>query len=119
MSYKVAVASSDGRVINQHFGRSRKFLIFEITDQSRWAFLENRDNVPPCSSGEHSEDDMERTIDLLSDCSIVLASRIGPGAEQKLSLRGIKSYSVPYLISDTLDKLVKFNKNKNNQHSVR
>ncbi len=108
MSYKVAVASSDGRVINQHFGRSRKFLIFEITGNGGWTFLENRDNVPPCSSGEHSENDMERTIDLLSDCSIVLASRIGPGAEQKLSLKGIRSYSVPYLISETLDKLVKF-----------
>ena len=30
MSFKIAVSSSDGKVVNRHFGRTEKFLIFEI-----------------------------------------------------------------------------------------
>jgi len=30
MSYEIAVASSDGKVVNQHFGKATNFLIFEV-----------------------------------------------------------------------------------------
>ena len=32
MSYKVAVASNDGKFVNEHFGRAEKFMIYEIYD---------------------------------------------------------------------------------------
>ncbi len=107
MAYKVAVASSDGKVINQHFGRSKVFIIFEV-DNDEWAFQENRANTPPCGFGDHSEDAMQRTIDLVSDCSIVLISKIGPVAEQKLNSKGIKAYMMPVLIPNALNKLIAF-----------
>ncbi len=47
MKWKAAVASSDGKVINQHFGRAKEFLIFEITNQE-FQFLELRQNNPAC-----------------------------------------------------------------------
>lgn len=40
MSFKVAVASSDGKYINQHFGWAQQFLIFEIDDNGEYKFLE-------------------------------------------------------------------------------
>lgn len=112
MAYKVAVASSDGKVINQHFGRCKIFIIFEITDNDEWLFLENRHNLPPCGSEDHSEDAMQRTIDLVSDCSIVLVSKIGPAATQKLNALNIKAYMLPVLIPDALDKLIALSKDK-------
>lgn len=33
MAYKVAFASSDGKVVNQHFGRTKQFLIVEIDNK--------------------------------------------------------------------------------------
>ncbi|MDS1030214.1 NifB/NifX family molybdenum-iron cluster-binding protein [Bacillota bacterium LX-D] len=106
MSYKIAVASSDGKFINEHFGRSKQFLIFEVAENNEYRFLELRHNTPPCNSGEHGEDQMEKTINLLSDCSIVLVSQIGPGAERKLQAKGMRSYSVPDFIEDALTKLI-------------
>lgn len=106
MAYKIAAASSDGKVINQHFGRTGQFLIFEVCDEGRWSFAELRENIPPCTMGEHSEQAMQMTIDLISDCRSVLTARIGAGAQQALAKRGIEAYSVPDYIDQALDKLI-------------
>jgi hypothetical protein len=39
--YIIAVASSDGIVVNQHFGHADKFLIFEVTSDGRFRFIDN------------------------------------------------------------------------------
>lgn len=105
MSYKVAVASSDGKFINRHFGHSNQFLVFEL-DETNYKFLELRQNAPPCNGQEHHEGKMAESIDLLSDCRAILASRIGPGAAALLSSRGIIPLEVPDFIDDTLKKLL-------------
>ena len=38
VSFKVAVASSDGKFVNQHFGMTQQFLIFEIK-KTNYPFL--------------------------------------------------------------------------------
>lgn len=108
MAFRVAVASSDGIVINQHFGHSKQFLIFEITDEGKWSFIELRQNTPPCLQGNHDENDMQRSVELLSDCSTVLVSKIGPGAEYALKTRGITAYSVGDFIENALKKLIDY-----------
>ena len=50
MKTRVAVASSDGKYVNQHFGRATQFLIFEMGhDQDR------EDNDNPMDPGDHCE----------------------------------------------------------------
>jgi len=49
MSIKVAVASNDGKVINQHFGHAQEFLIFDLNDDGTFEFVETRENVPTCN----------------------------------------------------------------------
>ena len=108
MSYKVAVASSDGKVINQHFGRSRQFIIFDIDDGGNYSFVEIRQNTPPCGYEEHDENAMQKTVDLLSDCRVVLVSQIGPGAEQALRVKGVQAYAIGDFIDKALLKLADF-----------
>nr|WP_279383518.1 NifB/NifX family molybdenum-iron cluster-binding protein [Methanobacterium formicicum] len=60
MSIKVAVASSDGKYINQHFGMASQFLIFQLDDNGTHKFLELRENKPACSTEGHSELSMEK-----------------------------------------------------------
>lgn len=79
MPIKVAVASSDGKIVNQHFGKAQKFLIFEINNNSEYEFIELRQTVPRC--GE-DPDIKYGTINLISDCDILLVSQIGPGARE-------------------------------------
>lgn len=106
MSYRIAVASSDGKVVNQHFGHSRQFIIFEISDGGEWDFKEIRNTVPPCSLGQHSESALEQVIRDLSDCSVVVVSQIGYGAEQALGNAGIRAYVIPDLIYTALNKVI-------------
>jgi len=108
VSFKVAVASSDGKFVNQHFGRANQFLIFEIKDNGDYEFLALRKNIPPCNSGESHDDLLTKTLDLISDCRAVLVSRVGSGAAEALVLRGIQPYVIPNFIADALKQLVLF-----------
>jgi predicted Fe-Mo cluster-binding NifX family protein len=105
MSTKVAVASSDGKYVNQHFGMATQFLIFELEDDGNYKFTELRKNDPACSVEGHSEHSMNNSIDLISDCKIVLASQIGPGAIEILLSHDITPYIAPTFIEDALKQL--------------
>ena len=43
MSIKIAVGSSDGFVIDQHFGSGKLFYIFEILDEGNYKLIEKRE----------------------------------------------------------------------------
>ncbi len=105
MSFKVAVASSDGKYVNQHFGVTQQFLIFEIDDEGNYKFLELRKNVPACEVGGHTDEAMIISVELISDCEAVLASQIGPGAVNALAARGIEAYVAPTFIDQALKHL--------------
>ena len=102
---KVAVVSSDGKVINQHFGKASRFLIFEV-DDGKIRFIEERVSAPVCGSAEngHSDNSLGRTFSLISDCKAVLCARIGGGAEEELRKGGITPVEAPYLIEEALIK---------------
>ena len=107
MSYKVAFASSDGKVVNQHFGKADKFHIVEINDdEKKYKFLESRNNIPSCSNFQHSEDSLSNAIKVIKDCKAVFVAKIGPGAEAKVEANGIQAIEAPYFIDDILEKLI-------------
>lgn len=105
MSFKVAVASSDGKVINQHFGKSKQFLVFEVDDRN-FKFIELRENIPPCMEFQHDEDALFRAVELISDCKAIFVSKIGGGAVNALSFKGIKAFETPDIIEDVMKKIV-------------
>lgn len=96
----VAVASSDGVTINEHFGRSRQFLIYRVADDGTYQQQEKREIVPSCSCGSpgkiHDDADHghEATVAQLAGVDAVLALQIGPGAVESLQARGIKAFGV-------------------------
>jgi len=116
LAYRVAVASSDGKFINRHFGNTPQFLIFDIEDGS-FTFLECRRNIPPCFGQEHDEGRLEQAVSLLADCRKVLASRIGPGAAKKLVDSGIDPWEIIGFIDGVLEKSI-YQENKENQFGV-
>jgi predicted Fe-Mo cluster-binding NifX family protein len=104
MSFRVAVASTDGKYVNEHFGRAQQFLIFDL-ESNGYQFLELRKNEPSCSSDRADEVKHLPTTDLLADCQGVLVARIGPGAEAVLNQKGIKAYVIPDFIDEALKQL--------------
>ena len=46
--YRVAVASTDGESVNQHYGRASKFYIYTVDDQVGYDLTEERLVEPVC-----------------------------------------------------------------------
>lgn len=74
MPVRIDVASSDGEVINRHFGAAEQFLIFDVGENSI-IYTSKRRNEPPYDLGGHSDEKLAETIELISDCKILLVSR--------------------------------------------
>lgn len=103
---KVAVVSSDGKVINQHFGKASRFYIFEV-DCGKIQFLEVRETIPLCGSTDygHADEVLSGTISLISDCEALLCSRIGSRPQEELRKKGIKPIEAPYFIDEALKNI--------------
>ena len=90
--YLIAVASSDGIVVNNHFGHAATFYVFEASDD-RIELKEKREVTPVCD--------------------FVLVSKIGDGARAVLESKGIACYEIPGIITDSIDKLIRYEKVNN------
>lgn len=105
---RVAVASSDGIFINQHFGKATRFFVYDVGPDGV-SLVEVRDNAEPlCGSDterNHAPGAFDRIFDLLADCSVVLVSMIGFGASEQLKSRWITVYEVPGPIEKALYRL--------------
>ncbi len=106
---KLAVASTDGKVVNQHFGRAERFFILSGDEESGvWKFLEERKVTPVCKGGDHEDADLLRNVNALSDCTYVLVSRVGQRAERELEKAGIQIFEIPGIIDESIDKMFKY-----------
>lgn len=110
--YKIAVASSDGIVVNSHFGKARDFYIYQIDDKEQLQFLEKRSVTPVCEGGNHDEEKLKNNMERLKDCSYLLVSRIGGGAANIAESFGIESYEIPGIIVESVEQLLKYIKIK-------
>jgi predicted Fe-Mo cluster-binding NifX family protein len=108
MSYRVAIASTDGKVVNEHFGRAEQFYIVEVSDDGTYQPVELRLLPRVCDGGSHEEGAMRRNAEALAGCRYVLVSRIGHGAENVLEETGITAFEIPDLIEDAVNKLIAY-----------
>lgn len=91
---RVAVTSSDGKVIDQHFGHCSEFTIAEVQD-SGWRIVEKRKTEPVCENFSHRPDRVREVADLLSDCGFLLTYCIGPYPRRLFLGRGIDCLETP------------------------
>jgi nitrogen fixation protein NifB len=105
---RIAVASKDGRLIDQHFGHAERFLIYEVNGEAI-GFIEERCVEKYCSGDEnhlYDKDRFEMFFDVIKDCSILLVSRIGTRPEKELEKKGIKVFMVYDRIEEGIRKTV-------------
>ncbi len=101
---KIAVASTDGVNVNQHFGRAEKFLIYEVTSDA-FNLLEEL-KVVPYSSGKEDKKhqfDEERfagVAEKISGCQKMFAAKIGDIPAAELKKMGIEAVVYEGLIAD-------------------
>lgn len=107
-AYKVAMASSDGIVVNRHFGRADTFYIYEVAGTGNYRFLETRAVAPVCDGGNHNEEKLCSNIRIFKDCRYIIVSRIGKGAANRMEQYGITPMELPGMMEESLGKLITY-----------
>jgi len=117
--YKVAVATSDGKTVDSHFGHVKSFLIFQVEEESGKAEdIGERDVTAACSEGScggHNgagaeTSPMEEIAKELSDVDYVLVAKIGPHAIRALAKYDITAYDIVLPIEEAITKINDFRK---------
>jgi len=106
MAYRIAIASSDGESVNQHFGQARNFLIYEISE-GQVDFVEDREITVNSDEELQSDANFERITILLEDCKAVFVEKIGDRAIRYLLVKGIKSFAVKFSLNFIFTTLIK------------
>ncbi len=88
----IAVATSDGKNIDVHFGQATSFQIFDVALDGSYKHLEEREITPLGPSGESNH--AAATIEQLPDVDVVLVSRIGTGPTRALEGRGTRAFAL-------------------------
>ncbi|MBQ3800132.1 MAG: hypothetical protein II837_07555 [Treponema sp.] len=134
MSYKIALASSDGVNVDEHFGAASSFLIYEVSDEGEFSLLGRRDydgaDVAPagtgsagcnpapggCASGSCGGQGngcgqggaVSAKVLLVSDCRSVVAARIGFNVTKQLERKAISGFDVECTVQEALEKITKY-----------
>ncbi|MDR1082302.1 MAG: hypothetical protein LBL27_00320 [Coriobacteriales bacterium] len=111
MSYRLAVTTRDGKVVQEHFGHARHFHIVELTSDG-YRYVETREIEPRCEGAgpeetSHGAARFEPVIELLRDCDAIVTAQIGPGAAQYVIGSGIRIFEARGLVSDILNEMAK------------
>ena len=121
MSYRIAVASSDGVNVDQSFGAADAFRIYEVTDEGVCHLLEIRewkgaDHLGGgcesgagggCGSGNGCGGAGQRIpkLELLSDCRSILCSKIGFQVRRQMERKAIAAFDIEYGVAEALEKI--------------
>jgi predicted Fe-Mo cluster-binding NifX family protein len=84
-TFRAAVSSYEGVLINQHLGMADKLLVFDFNEDS-CRLVEQR-RTPPKGNGSER---WEALADLISDCQFLLTNSAGRPPVEILTARGIK-----------------------------
>lgn len=102
---KVAFATTDGINVDEHFGRSGKFSVYEVTLDGfifieERVFADGRDTTVEETKGNEVEHDnvMRRKVDNLSDCKIIYFTNIGAPSAARLVNKGLMPLKVKEVV---------------------
>ncbi|MDR1942251.1 MAG: hypothetical protein LBQ47_07980 [Endomicrobium sp.] len=88
---KIALASSDGKFIDKHFGKAESWRIAELNTQTKeYREIEIRQTPKLCQENGHSAQTLAELIKILSDCKYVFVLKIGIWIVSELKSKGIK-----------------------------
>ncbi len=111
---KIAFATSNGSMIDEHFGRAGLFAIYDITREGH-QFIEMRKFADGTDTsvtdtrdqGPLHDNAVERKVARLSDCRLIYITEIGGPSAARLVKRGIMPMKIkePLKIESALDRL--------------
>lgn len=101
LNKRVAVASMEGLLVNQHLGEASRLLIYGKED-GEIKFIESR-KTPERGAGVKRWNDLSKKI---NDCGTLLVSGIGNQPKKILNLKGIHIHEVEGLVEDAVSAVL-------------
>jgi len=105
----IAVATKDGKEINQHFGHAERFLIYEA-DETAVKLVDEKKVERYCSYDEAHplRGHVLRAISTaLAGCSAIVCSQVGQAPQDEMARMGFPVYALQGAIKPALAELVK------------
>ncbi len=105
----IAVASKDGREINQHFGHAERFLIYDVEGGDARLVDEKKVERYCSYDADHPLRShlLQAIADSLKDCRAVVCAQIGQGPQMEMERLGIDTYVAEGPIKPMLMELAK------------
>ena len=146
MSYKIAVASSDGIQIDETFGSAKRFIIYEVTDgiyrrleERTFREEETENNDVSAADGCNSPVSCKKEggcaggtgggcggagaasakVELVSDCRCVVCKKIGFHIQKQLERKAISAFDVACQVEEALEKISHYFTRMDNHESLR
>lgn len=101
MSYRIALASIDGTMIDQHFRTARYWQIYDIDTQAH--FIETRRTL---TQHQHCDGGFGPLLTLLSDCDAIFVEQIGEAAALALISKGKRVFEAAGEVKSILAQLL-------------
>jgi predicted Fe-Mo cluster-binding NifX family protein len=106
---RIAVASKDGKEINQHFGHAERFLIFQVAGND--VTLEEEMLVERYCSYDPDHPLRKHLLDAIAEalkgCRAVVCSQIGEAPRVEMERLGVEVFATGGPIKETLVELAK------------
>ncbi|WP_298267735.1 NifB/NifX family molybdenum-iron cluster-binding protein [Geobacter sp.] len=105
----IAVASRDGREINQHFGHADRFLIFEVDGGEARLVDEKKVERYCTANADHAQRApiLQGIADALAGCRAVVCAQIGQGPQTEIERFGVDAFVADGPIKATLVEIAK------------
>jgi len=103
---KVAFATTDGKQIDEHFGRAGMFAIYDVLETG-FSFIELRTFaegmdmavVDTKDRGPLHDDAVQNKVDRLADCKLIYLTEIGGPSAARLVKKGIMPMKMKEVVS--------------------
>jgi predicted Fe-Mo cluster-binding NifX family protein len=105
----IAVASKDGKEINQHFGHAERFLIYDV-DSAEAKLVDEKKVQRYCT---YDQDHplrahvLREIAEALGGCRAIVCAQIGQGPQMEMEQLGIDTFVADGPIKQTLVELTK------------
>ncbi len=105
----IAVASKDGKEINQHFGHAERFLIYDVAEAGARLVDERKVERYCTYDADHPlrAHVLKAIADALAGCRAVVCAQIGQAPQMEMERYGIDTFVADGAIKPTLIELAK------------
>lgn len=134
MSYKIAVASTDGINVDRSFGDAEEFQIIDVDDSGKHVVgeirrFEGEEKLPAeeqncssskgCGSGNGCGGSAPLKFLLIEDCRCLICTHMGFKIHKQLEKKAIGAFEVDCRVEDALKKIISYYDRVDRHQSLR